>query len=178
LAGFFWRLSSYLAARRLRLAAVFASIVLSSYASGIVPVLVRRAIDSGILGGDLGRVAWLSLLMVLATVFFVWSVGYLERAMIATGLLSALIGSEQVDESPGRSGLVVVDEVNGAAGNALPAFDTLVADGGEMKLFGIAHRLLLWLIVCKIVDKPLKSADGCRESWWVIPSRFFKLDGV
>lgn len=31
-------------------------------------------------------------LIVLATMFFMWSVGYLERAMIATGLLSALIG--------------------------------------------------------------------------------------
>ena len=31
-------------------------------------------------------------LVVLAVIFFVWSVSYLERAMIATGLLSALIG--------------------------------------------------------------------------------------
>ncbi|MET1128855.1 MAG: hypothetical protein ABWW70_06015 [Thermoproteota archaeon] len=31
-------------------------------------------------------------LLALSLLFFVWSLGYLEKAMIATGLLSALIG--------------------------------------------------------------------------------------
>ncbi|RLG81486.1 MAG: hypothetical protein DRO13_01065 [Thermoprotei archaeon] len=38
-------------------------------------------------------------LFVLSALFFAWSVGYMERAMIATSLISALIGFSMLSAS-------------------------------------------------------------------------------
>lgn len=63
----FARLMGYVLRRKLWFALGVSFAILMSYANGIVPVLIRRAIDEGITGYDLGAAVYYAVLIIAAT---------------------------------------------------------------------------------------------------------------
>lgn len=53
--------------RGLLLTTALVLVILSSYANGVVPVLIKRAVDSGVIAGDVDTAIYYGLLIILAT---------------------------------------------------------------------------------------------------------------
>ncbi|MET1128276.1 MAG: ABC transporter ATP-binding protein [Thermoproteota archaeon] len=63
----FIRLMGYVARRRKLLAAGVASVIAMAYTSGVVPVLVRDAVDRGVVAGNVREAAYFAALIIAAT---------------------------------------------------------------------------------------------------------------